>query len=62
MVPYVGTTKSSMIGHIDVLWLGMIVTGHTMNITQKIRIHHTVKPWYYMASQIDKIAPENQPR
>ena len=48
------------------IWLGTnaysfrdIVTGHTMNITQKIRIHHTVNPWYSTALIIVQITPEN---
>ena len=32
--PSIGTTKSSVIGHTDVLWIGNMVTGPTMNITQ----------------------------
>ena len=34
LAPSVVTTKSSTIGHTDIFWLGTMVTGQTMNITQ----------------------------
>ena len=37
-----------MIGHTDVFWIGVIITGHTMNITQtNTNTSHRVFPDIY---------------
>ena len=58
----IGTTNSSNIGHTYIFWIGTKVTGHTMDITRKIQIHHIVNPWASVASQIVQTTPATHPK
>ena len=56
------TTLLSTIGKTYVLWIGTKGTGHNMNISQKIRIHHTVNPSASTTSQIMLTTPATLPK
>ena len=60
--PSNGKTLLRTIGYTDIFWIETKDIGHTMNASQKKRIHHTLNPSAFMKSRIKHFTLATHPK